>query len=279
MTFHQKNILSQVMRIPTVLTIAGSDSCGGAGIQGDLKTLEAFRVYGLAVLTSITAQNTQGIDAVFDLPATFVRKQMKSVFGDIRIDAVKIGMLSNQSIIKTVASELRKRTIKNIVLDPVMCSKSGDALLAPSAKNVLLEYLIPLACVITPNIPEMEELCLVEIKSEDDMRCAAEALVKLGARGVLVKGGHLCNTSESVDILFDGKDFHEFRSERIDVPGGIHGTGCALASAIAAGLAHGYTLLESVREAKAYMTGAIRNRHNIGLGHPVLSHNRNSMLQ
>lgn len=259
-------------RKPTVLTIAGSDSCGGAGIQGDIKTFEAFRVYGLTVLTSITAQNTIGVEAVFDLPASIVRKQLRAVLRDIRLDAVKIGMLSNRTIIKTVASELRKGRTKNIVLDPVMRAKSGDLLLAASAKDVLLEQLVPLARLVTPNIPEAEELVGMKIKSEDDMRRAAEALVQRGAAAALVKGGHLSCSTHAVDILLDGSTFHEFRSERIDVPEGIHGTGCALASAIAAGLAYGQTLSESVSNAKAYLTEAIKRRYYVGHGCPVLLH-------
>ncbi|MCS6806022.1 MAG: bifunctional hydroxymethylpyrimidine kinase/phosphomethylpyrimidine kinase [Acidobacteriota bacterium] len=254
-----------------MLTIAGSDSCGGAGIQGDIKTFEAFHVYSLTVLTSVTAQNTTGVEAVFDLPASIVRKQLRSVMSDIRVDAVKIGMLSNETIIKTVASELRKGRVGNIVLDPVMRAKSGDPLLAASAKDSLLEHLIPLASLVTPNIPEAEELVSIKIESERDMKRAAEALIRRGAAAALVKGGHLAS-AEAVDILFDGDAFHEFRAERIDVAEGIHGTGCALASAIAAGLARGQTLYQSVENAKTYLTEAIKRRYYIGRGCPVLSH-------
>ena len=258
-------------RIPTVLTIAGSDSGGGAGIQGDLKTLQAMGVYGLSVLTSITAQNTRGVAGAYDLPTDCVALQLKTVAQDIPIDAVKTGMLSNESIVDAVASLVPSLGLRHLVADPVMRAKSGDALISSRAGQVLLERLVPLAEIVTPNIPEAEELSRKSIRNVADMKEAARVIAGAGT-AVLVKGGHLEGESKAVDILYDGRSFYEFGAERIDVPGGVHGTGCAYASAIAAGLAKGFGLVDAVGQAKAYITGAIRARLTVGRGHPVLDH-------
>jgi len=257
---------------PAVLTIAGSDSGGGAGIQGDLKTLEAFRVYGLSVVTSITAQNTRGVRHVFDLPAELVIQQLRAVVEDIEIRAVKTGMLSSREIIEAVARALETYHLRPLVVDPVMRAKSGDPLMAPEAERALMEKIIPQATVVTPNIPEAERLTGLRIESEEEMKKAARVIQQMGAEAVLIKGGHLRVGRTAVDILLIGNKFHEFSSERIATPTGVHGTGCAFASGIAAGLAQGHSLVDAVSRAKSYITEAIRRSYRVGLGHPVLDH-------
>ncbi|RMG52387.1 MAG: bifunctional hydroxymethylpyrimidine kinase/phosphomethylpyrimidine kinase [Acidobacteria bacterium] len=257
---------------PAVLTIAGSDSGGGAGIQGDLKTFAALGVYGLSVVTSITAQNTQGVRRVFDLPAELVIDQLRAVLEDIEIHAVKTGMLSNREIIEAVGKTLETHHLRPLVVDPVMRAKSGDPLMAPEAEQALIEILLPQATVVTPNIPEAERLTGLRIGTREDMREAARVIQQMGAQAVLIKGGHLSVAREAIDILLAGGEFHEFSAERIATPSGVHGTGCAFASAIAAGLARGYSLVEAVSRAKRYITGAIRRSYRVGLGHPVLDH-------
>ncbi|MCR4430361.1 MAG: bifunctional hydroxymethylpyrimidine kinase/phosphomethylpyrimidine kinase [Tepidanaerobacteraceae bacterium] len=245
------------------LTIAGSDSGGGAGIQADIKTFSAHGVFGMSVITSITAQNTVGVIGIEDVSPDMVALQMKAVFEDLYPDAVKIGMVSSESIIAAVAEGLERYRPANVVLDPVMISKSKSPLLKPEAVEALKQKLIPLSSVVTPNLMEARELSGVEIKDKKDMREAAMIILALGAGAVIVKGGHL--TGDAADILYDGKDFYEFKSERIHTKN-THGTGCTFSSAIAANLALGCGLAEAVERAKTYITGAIQNALDIGSG-------------
>lgn len=245
------------------LTIAGSDSGGGAGIQADLKTYSAHGVYGMSVITSITAQNTTGVLGIEDISPEMVFLQMKAVFEDLYPDAVKIGMVSNEGIIKAVAEGLKTYKPDKVVLDPVMISKSGSHLLKPEAMEALKRELIPLSLVVTPNLMEAGALSGMEIENKEDMKEAARRILDLGARTVVVKGGHL--TGDALDVFYDGKEFYEITSERIDTEN-THGTGCTFSSAIAANLALGYDLLESIKRAKHYITGAIKNSLDIGHG-------------
>ncbi len=252
------------------LTIAGSDSCGGAGIQADLKTFSANYVYGMSVITAITAQNTQGVFAVQDIDEDIIKAQIDAIFTDIEVDAVKIGMVSKISTIISISEKLKEYRPKNLVLDPVMISKSGYSLLKPESKSALINELIPLADIITPNIPEAEEI-LKEVKSKitvidtvKDMEIAAKEIYKLGCKNVLLKGGHI--KGEAIDILYDGKEITQFYSKRINTKN-THGTGCTLSSAIASNLALGFDMKEAVKNAKDYITTAIE--HSLSIGHGV----------
>jgi hydroxymethylpyrimidine/phosphomethylpyrimidine kinase len=247
------------------LTIAGSDSGGGAGIQADLKTFAAHGVFGMSAITALTAQNTVGVQGVFEIPPDFVGLQIDSVMPDLGADAVKTGMLANAGIIRTVAAKLSEYAVTVLVVDPVMVAKGGDSLLRPEARESLVQYLLPLAAVLTPNLPEAQELCGFEIRSLEDMRRAARAIQALGPRAVVVKGGHLASSEESRDVLFDGKNFEEFTVRRIESKN-THGTGCTFASAIAASLALGLSTNEAVRAAKDYVFRIIRASVDLGLG-------------
>lgn len=253
----------------TALTIAGSDSCGGAGIQADLKSFSANGVYGMSVITAVTAQNTQGVFAVQDITPELIGQQIDAIFTDIEVDAVKIGMVSQIASIEAISEKLIKYKPKNIVLDPVMISKSGYSLLQPEAKTALIEKLLPLADVLTPNLPEAEAILGEKLKREfkitnvDEMVLAAEELHKLGPKYVLVKGGHL--EGKAVDVLFDGQSMTFLETERINTKN-THGTGCTLSSAIAANLALGLSIVESVKKAKNYITTAIEQSLEIGKG-------------
>jgi hydroxymethylpyrimidine/phosphomethylpyrimidine kinase len=258
-------------KIPRALTIAGSDSGGGAGIQADLKTFTAFKVFGMSVLTSITAQNTQWVLGINDLPPEFVELQIDAVLSDIGVDAAKTGMLSNEAIVMTVANKFKQYGIEKLVVDPVMRAKSGDALLKREAEKALVKELLPLAFVVTPNLPEAEVLSGIQISSVENMKEAAKRIKALGPKYVLVKGGHLEWTPESTDILYDGKDFYDFSSLRIETKN-THGTGCTYSSAICAGLAKGLYLVEAIEKAKNYVTEAIRKSFNLGKGHGPLNH-------
>lgn len=251
--------------VPRALTIAGSDSGGGAGLQADLKTFTAFRVYGMSVVTALTAQNTQGVTGIHPVPPAFVRSQIDAVLGDIGADAVKTGMLANAAIIATVARAVRDYRSANLVVDPVMVAQSGGALLEASACDALLSELIPLATITTPNLHEATILSGVEIGSVADMRRAARALVTRGARAVLVKGGHLAG-DESVDVFDDGRVVQELRAKRLDTPH-THGTGCQLSAAITAGLARGRPLLDAITTAKHFIAVAIAHGLPLGAGH------------
>jgi hydroxymethylpyrimidine/phosphomethylpyrimidine kinase len=249
-----------------VLTIAGSDSGGGAGIQADLKTFAARGVYGMSALTAITAQNTVGVQGVFELPPDFVGQQIDSVMSDIGADAWKTGMLSNAGIIRVVAGRARRYRVKILVVDPVMVAKSGDPLLRSEARDALIAELLPLAYVITPNHYEAEVLTGLDIHTLEDMRRAAQAIHEMGARHVVVKGGHLPATSAAIDVLYDGQAFIDLEAPRVDTPN-THGTGCTFASAIAAELAKEHPVAEAVRIAKAYLTAALQAAVNVPIGH------------
>jgi hydroxymethylpyrimidine/phosphomethylpyrimidine kinase len=257
------------MNIPKALAIAGSDSGGGAGIQADLKTFSAFRVFGLSVLTAVTAQNSLGVQGVFNLPPEFVARQIDSVLSDFGADAVKIGMLSTAPIVGAVAERLRAHRQPRIVLDPVMIAKSGDPLLEPDARAALIRAVLPLAEVVTPNLHEAAALAGLPVDSEADMEEAARRILALGPRTVLVKGGHLKDAA--TDILWNGREMIRFTAARIDSPN-THGTGCTFSSAIAAGLARGRPLGDAIREAKAYVTAAIREGFAVGRGVGALRH-------
>lgn len=257
------------MEVKRVLTIAGSDSGGGAGIQADLKTITALGGFGMSVVTALTAQNTLGVQGVYDIPVEFIEAQFDSVASDIGVDAAKTGMLSSSEIIRCVAKKIRRYRIRKLVVDPVMVAKGGSPLLREEARGTLIRELIPLAAVITPNIPEAEVLTGRRIAKRDDMMKAAAAIYKLGAKNVVVKGGHL--EGDAVDMLFDGKRFHEFATKRI-VTKHTHGTGCTFASAVATGLAQGLGVLESVKRAKDYVTEAIRFGLAIGGGQGPTNH-------
>jgi hydroxymethylpyrimidine/phosphomethylpyrimidine kinase len=246
-----------------VLTIAGSDSGGGAGIQADIKALSANGVYAMSVITSITAQNTQGVTAIYDLPVSIIERQLDAIFEDFEVAAVKTGMLSSPEIVEVVGRKLRQYRVQTLVVDPVMVSKSGHALLKPEAIESLKKALLPLALVVTPNIAEAEHLADQKIRSLADARQAAKAIHKLGCRHVLIKGGHLLE-EKGTDLLYDGRFFHQYRTEFIDTPH-THGTGCTYASAIAAQVAKGKSLPEAVQAAKTYLTEAIR--HALAIGH------------
>ena len=258
---------------PIALTIAGSDSGGGAGIQADLKTFSALGVYGASVVTALTAQNTLGVQAIHDVPPAFVAAQMDSVFSDLDVDVVKIGMLSRAEVIEAVAAGLERHGARRIVLDPVMIAASGDRLLTPDAVATIRERLIPLAFLITPNLPEAAAL-LGEPVAEDEaaMRRQGEALLRLGAAAALVKGGHGTGP-ESVDILVHAGGAERLSATRIRTRND-HGTGCTLASATAAGLAKGLALPEAAAQAKAYLTAAIAasERLDVGRGHGPVHH-------
>jgi hydroxymethylpyrimidine kinase/phosphomethylpyrimidine kinase len=247
-----------------ILTIAGSDSGGGAGIQTDLKTITVLGGYGMSVITALTAQNTVGVQAIFELPLDFIEQQIDSVMEDIGVDAVKTGMLSNTPIVSLVADKIAQYRVKRLVVDPVMVAKSGDLLLKEEAQKALREELLPLAFVVTPNLPEASVLAGKKVDDLKAMKEAARRILDMGAKNVLVKGGHL--EGEIVDLLFDGNTFLEFRGPRIPTKN-THGTGCTLASAIATELAKGHNIQEAVKRAKAFMETAIRFSLPLGKGH------------
>jgi hydroxymethylpyrimidine/phosphomethylpyrimidine kinase len=257
------------MSIPKALTIAGSDSGGGAGIQADLKTFSAYRVFGLSVITAVTAQNSVGVQGVENLAPAFVARQLRSVLEDFGVDAAKCGMLSMAPIIEAVAGVLADHPIDKLVVDPVMVAKSGNSLLQPDAVEALIRHILPLALVVTPNLPEAEVLSGMTVSNREDMEEAARRIGKLGARHVLVKGGHL--EGDAVDILWNGREVTAFQVPRVE-SSNTHGTGCTLSAAIAAGLAKGRPLGEAVREAKAYVTKAIREGFALGRGVGQLRH-------
>ena len=251
------------------MTIAGSDSGGGAGIQADLKTFQAMGVYGASTLTAITAQNTVGVRAVHEIPTDVIAAQFDAVVEDIGVDAAKTGMLSSAEIISTVADRVRHWRLERLVVDPVMVAKSGDRLLREDAVEALIRRLLPLALVVTPNLPEAEVLVGRSLLSDEDIHEAARRIVELGPRAVVMKGGH--RSGDAIDVLFDGKVFHTFRAERVDTPN-THGTGCTFSAAIAAGLARGSDVVEAVEDAKRYVTQAIRRSVGLGHGHGPVAH-------
>ena len=255
-----------------VLTIAGSDSGAGAGIQADLKTFAANGVYGLSVIVAVTAQNTLSVKNIFRLPITIIRDQIDSLFEDFDISVVKTGMLFDSEIIDTVSEKIKEYKIEKLVVDPVMISKSGNNLLKDSGVDTLINKIIPLAFLITPNIDEASRLLNMSISNVKEMKDAAEKIYSLGCKNVLVKGGHL-ESSEATDILFDGNNFYDFSCSRITTEN-THGTGCTYASAIAANLAKGDDIRLSIKKAKVYLTNAIKEAkfNKIGNGHGPLDH-------
>ena len=254
----------------TALTIAGSDSGGGAGIQADLKTFAAHGVFGTSAITAITAQNTLGVSAWEAVTPSLVVAQIEAVAADMGADAVKTGMLANAAIVRAVAATLERLRLPHLVVDPVMIAKGGDRLLEESAVEAIQEDLLPLAEVVTPNIPEAEVLSGIKIASLENMRDAGRRILALGPSVVLVKGGHL-ESAESIDVACTADGIEEFRAPRISSVH-THGTGCTLASAIAAHLALGVNHLEAIARAKTYLDGAIRNAPGIGRGHGPLNH-------
>lgn len=252
-----------------VLTIAGSDCSGGAGIQADIKTITAHKMYAMSAITALTAQNTTGVYGIMEVTPEFVEQQLDCIFTDIPPDSIKIGMVSNSQIIQMIVKKLRQYGAKNIVVDPVMVSTSGSKLLSDEAGKTLITELLPLATVITPNIPEAEVLCGRSIHSEEDMIGAAGKISEFFPGAILIKGGHLVN--DAVDLLLEKGGMNWFKSERINNPN-THGTGCTLSSAIACNLAAGYSLEESIRNAKDYLTGALRAMLNLGKGPGPIDH-------
>lgn len=252
-------------KIPVVLTIAGSDSSGGAGIQADLKAFAACGVYGATAITALTAQNTTGVLGVLEIAPEFVVAQVDAVARDLVVAATKTGMLPSAAIIEAVAGRVRENHLSPLVVDPVMRASTGASLMQADAGRALTRYLFPLASLVTPNLPEAEILTGRRVASMAAMREAARAIHGLGAAAVLVKGGHLAGAADAVDVLFDGRDFHEFRAPRIDTAN-THGSGCTLAAAITAYLAQGMSLLGAVRRGKDLVGDALRSGLAIGKG-------------
>lgn len=256
--------------IPKALTIAGSDSGGGAGIQADLKTFQMLDVYGTTAITAITVQNTLGVTGIYDVPLEGIAGQIDAVMTDIGADAVKTGMLSQPAVIELVAAKVKQHGITKLVVDPVMIAKGGASLLAEEAKSVIRRVLLPVAALVTPNVPEAEVLTGKEIRSLEDMKLAARQIVEeYGARAAVVKGGHM--EGPPVDVLYDGADFLLLEGVRYETRH-THGTGCTFSAAAAAGLAKGESLEQAVRTAKAFITCAIRDELGIGQGHGPTNH-------
>ena len=253
----------------TALTIAGSDSSGGAGIQADLKTMIANGVYAMTAITALTAQNTTGVQGIFEVTPEFLEQQIDSVFTDIRPDAVKIGMVSSVGLIESIAKKLKQYEAENIVVDPVMVATSGSRLISEDAIGALKELLLPMAAVLTPNIPETEVLSGMEVKTADDMIAAAKYISETYHCAVLCKGGHQLNDAN--DLLYRNGDYKWFNGKRIDNPN-THGTGCTLSSAIASNLAKGYDLDTAVERAKAYISGALAAMLDLGHGSGPMDH-------
>ena len=253
----------------TALTIAGSDSSGGAGIQADLKTMIANGVYAMTAITALTAQNTTGVQGIFEVTPEFLEQQIDSVFTNIRPDAVKIGMVSSVGLIESIAKKLKQYEAENIVVDPVMVATSGSRLISEDAIGALKELLLPMATVLTPNIPETEVLSGMEVKTADDMIAAAKYISETYHCAVLCKGGHQLNDAN--DLLYRNGDYKWFNGKRIDNPN-THGTGCTLSSAIASNLAKGYELDTAVERAKAYISGALAAMLDLGQGSGPMDH-------
>ena len=258
------------MSVPIALTIAGSDSGGGAGIQADIRTMHAFGVHATSAITALTAQNTLGVDGVHAVPPEFVRAQIDSVVTDLRPAACKTGMLASRAIVEAVADAVRAHRLDNFVLDPVMVATSGDALLDAGAEHAIAELLLPLCTLVTPNLDEARLLAGGSVENEEAMEQAARTLVARGARAALIKGGHL-EGDHVIDLLFDGSTMHRWRRTKLPTRN-THGTGCTLSAAIAAGLAHGRPLLEAVEDALDFVHRAIEQAPNLGSGSGPLNH-------
>ena len=254
----------------TALTIAGSDSCGGAGIQADIKTMTMNGVYAMSAITALTAQNTTGVTGIMEVTPDFLALQLDAVFTDIYPDAVKTGMVASSELIKVIAEKLKQYDAKNIVVDPVMVATSGAKLISDDAIDTLKSELLPLACVITPNIPEAEVLSGIKIRNEDDMVTAAKMIFERFGCSVLCKGGHQINDAN--DLLYRNGGYIWFKGKRIDNPN-THGTGCTLSSAIASNLAKGEDLDSAVKNAKDYISGALAAMLDLGEGSGPLCHN------
>ena len=257
-------LAEQVTGLPRALTIAGSDSGGGAGIQADLKTFLALGCHGMSAITALTAQNTVAVTGIHEVPPEFVIQQIDAVATDIGVDAAKTGMLASSALVEAVAKGVESNGIERLVVDPVFVSKHRDRLLAEDVISALKERLLPLALVVTPNLYEAESLVGGEVTDLDEMKEAARALHAMGPRSVLVKGGHL-KAERAVDVLFDGRDILELDGPRFDTDD-THGTGCALSAAIAARLAHGDDVIPAVQAAKEFVSGAIEHSIRIGKG-------------
>ncbi len=253
----------------TALSIAGSDCSGGAGIQADLKAFSAHGVFGMTAIVSVVAENTSRVIDIQDITPEMIAKQLDAVFEDIEVDAVKVGMLSSTECMEVVAQKLEEYQPAHVVVDPVMIAKNGAPLMNPDAIQTLISRIIPVATVLTPNIPEAEWITGETIETIDDMKRVATIIHKMGCQNVIVKGGH--KTGEATDVLFDGKEFFEFPQERIDTKN-THGTGCTFSSAIAANLANGKDMLDATKRAKTYITTAIRHALSIGKGHGPTHH-------
>jgi hydroxymethylpyrimidine kinase/phosphomethylpyrimidine kinase len=257
------------LNVKIALTIAGSDSGGGAGIQADLKTFSALGVFGTSAITSLTAQNTVGVQGIYDISPDFIGLQIDAVAEDIGVDAAKTGMLSSPDIVIKVSEKIKEHKIKKLVVDPVMVAKSGDYLLRSEARDALVKKLLPLAAVITPNTEEAKVLTGISIRNIQDMKKAARKICAMGIKSVVIKGGHL--TGRALDLFYDGKEFVEFPSERFETKN-THGTGCTFSAAIAAELAKGARLKDAIGTAKNYITNAIRQSLSIGKGHGPTHH-------
>lgn len=253
----------------TALTIAGSDCSGGAGIQADLKTFSAHGVFGMSVIVSVVAENTSRVIDIQDITPAMIAKQIDAVFEDIDVNAVKIGMLSTPACMKAVADKLKEYKPANVVVDPVMYAKNGSPLMEPNSIHTLIDVIIPLASLLTPNIPETEKITGQTIQSIQDMEKAAKIIYQMGCKNVLVKGGH--TAGDAIDILYDGKEFSVFEAKRIDTKN-THGTGCTYSSAIAANLGLGMSLPKAVENAKRYVTTAIQHALAIGKGNGPTHH-------
>ncbi len=260
------------MKMKTALTIAGSDCGGGAGIQADIKTMTMNGVYAMSVITALTAQNTTGVRAIQESTPEFLEQQIDAVFEDIFPDSVKIGMVSSSELICVIADRLKYHKAKNIVVDPVMVATSGSSLMKTDAVKTLIDVLLPIATLVTPNIPEAEVLSGLSIENKDDMQKAAKAIGDADGCAVLLKGGH--NINDANDLLYANGEYHWFEGKRIGNPN-THGTGCTLSSAIASNLAKGFTLAESVQRAKEYISGALSAMLDLGKGSGPMQHNFN----
>ena len=252
-----------------VLSIAGSDCSGGAGIQADLKTFSAHGVFGMSVIVSVVAENTSRVIDIQDISPDMIEKQIDAIFEDIQVDAIKIGMLSTQACMEAVAGKLQEYKPSNVVIDPVMYAKNGCALMDPNSIDTLIKIILPYASLLTPNIPEAEKISDIKINNPQDMERAAKIINDMGCKNVLIKGGHAIG--DALDILYDGKEFYRYTSQRIDTKN-THGTGCTFSSAIASNLALGMSMAEAVESAKKYITGAIMHSLDIGKGHGPTHH-------
>jgi hydroxymethylpyrimidine/phosphomethylpyrimidine kinase len=264
-------IPSQIHHFGLALTIAGSDSGGCAGIQADLKTFAALQVHGMSAITSVTAQNTKGVQRVLDLPEEQIASQVEAVVEDIGVDAVKTGMLSTPGIIRVVGSKIREYEIDQLVVDPVMIATSGDRLIQEHAVETLVKELLPLAFIVTPNISEAEILVGDSLQTIEELKLAAKKIYRMGPKSVIIKGGHLKDPEQCPDILFDGKDFHLLPGERVPTKN-THGSGCTFSAAVTAYLARGRSIVEAASGAKEYVQEAIWNSLSLGHGNGPLGH-------